>query len=363
MDDTPTTEPDTPGTPDEEPQTPHEATEAPETTPDETVEQADEDMDGASQSPDVEDDDDDVDAREADADADDADDATEDDTDDAPATLDVHAPTGPIAVPDEQGELKPLAPIRLVEAALFTAGRPVAVSELMEATGLGKREVDRAVKSLAMEYADLEDKSALEVAMAGDKWAMQLKTKYVAHAQKLANMEIPKKVLKTLALIAFHQPLMQSDLVDMVGSKTYDHVRELHECGLIKLKKEGLSKRIVTSPAFPEYFGIPATDTEQIRTYLANKVGLQLRARTGEAPLSQYGGDEAAAPSEAEAAEGPAADEDPEEAETVTADAADTADETDEAEAPETAEEPEPESVDEEDPRLGDVDLVASETA
>ncbi|MBW3583047.1 MAG: SMC-Scp complex subunit ScpB [Euryarchaeota archaeon] len=181
-------------------------------------------------------------------------------------------------------------PVRLVEAALFTAGRPVGIDELIDATGLDGKEVKRAVKALEMEYAERDDACALEVGQAGDKWAMQLKTRYVAHARKLASMEIPKKVLKTLALIAFHQPVLQSEIVDMVGSKAYDHIREIHEAGLVRLKPDGLSKRLTTSPLFPEYFGIPATDTDKIRTYLATKVGLELKkTRDGETVLGDYG--------------------------------------------------------------------------
>lgn len=185
-------------------------------------------------------------------------------------------------------EPETLSPIRLVEAALFTAGRPVALDELEAATGLDVKSIKTAVKGLVMEYDDRGEGTSLEVRQAGDKWAMQLKAVYVQHARTLAEMEIPKKLLKTLALIAFHQPLMQSDLVDMIGTKTYDHVHELVEFGLIKTRPDGVSKRLTTSPAFPEYFGIPATDTQQIRTYLAEKVGLTLKGPAGETPLGEF---------------------------------------------------------------------------
>ncbi len=217
-------------------------------------------------------------------------DAAETDGDFEPSPIRPPA-AGPITLATE-ADGAPIEPVRLVEAALFTAGRPVSLSEICEATGLERRKADRAMKALAMEYEDRGDDCAIEVAMAGDKWAMQLKTRFVVHTQKLADMEIPKKTLKTLALIAFHQPVLQSDVVDMVGSKTYDHVRELHEHGLIRLKPEGLSKRIVTSPDFPEYFGIPATDTEKIRTYLAAKVGLTLTTKKGDKRLGEYEGKE-----------------------------------------------------------------------
>lgn len=199
----------------------------------------------------------------------------------------------PVDVQKKAERLAELDPPRLVEAALFTAGRPVSVEELSEATGLSISVVKQAARSLEQQYEEMGDHTALEVGMAGAKWAMQLKTVYVEHAQSLAAMEIPKKTLKTLALIAFHQPLLQSDLVDMIGSKTYDHVRELMETGLVKSRPEGLSRRLTTSPEFPEYFGIPATDTAEIRTFLAKKVGLTPAVLRGETDLEAFSGEPA----------------------------------------------------------------------
>ncbi|HVL87314.1 MAG TPA: SMC-Scp complex subunit ScpB [Candidatus Thermoplasmatota archaeon] len=161
---------------------------------------------------------------------------------------------------------------RVVESALFSAGRPLAVDEISETTGVPKDDVRRALKRLHEEFA--REDTALEVGRAGDKWAMQLKARWAPHAAKLAPMEIPNRVLKTLALIAYHQPLLQSELKDMIGTKVYDHVGELVARGLVLARDQGVSKLLTTSPAFPEYFGIPATDYEQIRTFLAQKVGI-----------------------------------------------------------------------------------------
>ena len=161
---------------------------------------------------------------------------------------------------------------RVVESALFSAGRPLTVDEIVETTGIPKERVRDALNHLHKQFQ--RDDTALEVARAGDKWAMQLKAVYAPHAAKLAPMEIPGKVIKTLALIAYHQPFLQSELKEMIGTKVYDHVGELVERGLVISKDQGVSKLLTTSPAFPEYFGIPATDKETIRTFLAEKVGI-----------------------------------------------------------------------------------------
>ena len=119
---------------------------------------------------------------------------------------------------------------------------------------------------------------------------MILKPEYAEHAAKLAQMEIPLKVLKTAALIAYHQPLKQSQLVMMIGSKAYDHVKELREIGLIKFRRDGPTKLLSTTPRFQDYFAIDAVDRDGIKQWLAKKVGID--PASIEKTLEQYGGEE-----------------------------------------------------------------------
>ena len=167
-----------------------------------------------------------------------------------------------------------LDPILIVEAALFSAGKPISVEELAENTGLDRRKVPKALAELQQRYAAAH--TSLEIGRAGDKWSMQVRTAYAPSTTKLAPMEIPIKLLKTLALIAYHQPILQSDLKEMVGPKVYDHIGELKELGLIKKRAHERSFHILTSDRFPDYFGIPAADREGIKHFLADKVGLKL---------------------------------------------------------------------------------------
>lgn len=165
-----------------------------------------------------------------------------------------------------------MKPMHVVEAALFSAGKPLAVEEIAETTGLGKEAVREGIKDLAAAYESRD--SVLEVGKAGAKWAMQVRSRAAEPASKFAPMEIPAKVLKTLALIAYHQPMKQSELVDMIGTKVYDHVPELLARGLVRAREEGVTKVLSTTALFPEYFGLDAEDTQGVRAALARLVGL-----------------------------------------------------------------------------------------
>jgi segregation and condensation protein B len=165
-----------------------------------------------------------------------------------------------------------MKPMHVVEAALFSAGKPLLVEEIAETTGLKPDVIKDGIKELQKEYEGRD--TVLEVGKAGAKWAMQVRSRAAEPAAKFAPMEIPAKVLKTLALIAYHQPMKQSELVDMIGTKVYDHVPELVSRGLVRAREEGVTKVLTTTAAFPEYFGLDAENAEGVRAALANLVGL-----------------------------------------------------------------------------------------
>ncbi|MCD6447698.1 MAG: SMC-Scp complex subunit ScpB [Thermoplasmata archaeon] len=157
---------------------------------------------------------------------------------------------------------------RIIEAILFAAGRPVTKEEIIKA-GVKKKEFDEAIKELMKEYED----SAIEIISAGEgKFVMQLREKYAHYAAKFAPMELPKSLLKTLAIIAYHQPVKQSELKKIVGSQIYEHVRELKKRGFIKTRKEGRTKIVETSQYFYEYFGFDVKNKEKIKEVLYKKL-------------------------------------------------------------------------------------------
>lgn len=163
---------------------------------------------------------------------------------------------------------------RVVEAALFSAGRPLTIHEIKDATGLSENLIMDSLEKLINEYNERD--TALEVSKAGEKYVMQVKTGFAKHVVSLAPKEIPDKLLKTLALIGYHQPVKQVDIMRMIGVKVYEHVHELSELGLIHAKKDGRTKILTTTHRFPEYFGIDTTDRKKIKEWLAKKAGVKI---------------------------------------------------------------------------------------
>lgn len=162
---------------------------------------------------------------------------------------------------------------RVVESVLFSASKPVSVNEIKEATGLNTNKIKKTLEELIDDYnVKRKDETSMEVIKAGDKYAMQVKKKFTDQSVMIAKPEINSNLLKTLTLIAFHQPLKQSNLRRMIGIKAYEHVDELTKIKLIHTKKHGATEMLTTTRLFPEYFGIDTTKPEEIREFLIKKV-------------------------------------------------------------------------------------------
>lgn len=167
---------------------------------------------------------------------------------------------------------------RLVESVLFSASTPVTINEIKEATGLSRAKVTSALDSLIEEYTVKRKKeTAMEVVKAGDKYTMQVKKQYADQSIMVAQPEIEDHLLKTLALIAFHQPVKQSNLRRMLGTQVYDHVDELVSKKLVHTKPHGSTEMLTTTKRFPEYFGIDTIKPEEIREFLTKKVASTLK--------------------------------------------------------------------------------------
>ena len=183
-------------------------------------------------------------------------------------------------------------PRAIVEAALFSAGKALTPEDLARTTRLEPDVIREHLRALSKEYTKRE--SAIEVAQIGTKWTMQIRSDYSERARAFAPPEIDRDLLKTAALIAYHQPLLQSDLFDMIGSKVYEHTKGLEDLGLINRKPSGRSLALTTTRYFAEFFGLKSTDREGIRRLMAEKAGVPYKERseatqTEDAPESTPG--------------------------------------------------------------------------
>lgn len=159
------------------------------------------------------------------------------------------------------------------EAVLFAAGKPLSVKELTDALGLADyRPVQKAVRTLEQTYEHRQ--SALEVRRVGDRYALQLKEAYVSTVHSVTPVEMAPRTLKALTLVAYHQPILQSHLVRMIGDVAYEEVQHLRGLGLVRTEPKASTLELTTTRRFAEYFGIASTRPDEIRKFLEQRLGV-----------------------------------------------------------------------------------------
>ena len=159
----------------------------------------------------------------------------------------------------------------LLEATLFGAGRSMSVTELCDSLGYDEDEMLDSLYSLRSTLKRRRG-GALQIAEVGDRWAIEVKPDIAEHLPKEAKTELPKKLLKAASLIAYHQPMSQSRLVELLGQKAYDYVRELAQYGMIDRRKDGNTRRLTTTRRFSEAFGCPYTDRKKVKAWFREQV-------------------------------------------------------------------------------------------
>jgi segregation and condensation protein B len=155
-----------------------------------------------------------------------------------------------------------------VEAVLFAASQPLRASDISDMCGLGPDAVRKELRRLEKDYD--ERGSAIAMVKVGQRYSLQLRPEYNHYALPFAEQEISAEVLKTAAIIAYNQPIMQSDLAKMLGSGVYERVKELRQMGLVTGKHVGQSWLLSTTREFSEKFGL-GTKKEEIKEWMESK--------------------------------------------------------------------------------------------
>ncbi len=159
-----------------------------------------------------------------------------------------------------------------LEAALYSAGRPLKIEELIRASGTESRTKTTELLNNIMKKSKNAFKAIEVVTLPDGSYVFQLKPEYSSTIRKYASKPIlPKATLKTLSYIAYMQPISSKQLVETRGSGVYAHLKELRQLDFISAQNVGRLKIFTTTEKFQKYFGIQG-DTEALKQRLFSKV-------------------------------------------------------------------------------------------
>jgi segregation and condensation protein B len=175
-----------------------------------------------------------------------------------------------------------------IEAALYSAGRPLSLDELIRASGTNSKEKTHRVVNDLAKKANSTFK-AIEIAQLEDgTFVFQLRPQYTPLVRKFAQHPLlPPGALKTLSYIAYEQPVTSKRLVQIRGSQVYSHIKLLEQLQFIEHENLGRLKVYRITPKFQNYFGI--TDLNSVRSRLVNSANNSSTSATSNAAAGSAG--------------------------------------------------------------------------
>jgi len=174
--------------------------------------------------------------------------------------------------------------LALLEAALYVAGRPLDLKTLGSVLKTrSKRKVQKLARTLIEEYKGRN--TALEILELEDgRFVMQLKAEYTPMVRRISTRPLlPTGPLKTLSYIAYRQPVLQKQVIEVRGSHAYRHIKQLVDAGLITRERVGRNIVLKTTPYFADYFGLShdiKTMKKQLKS-LFESFGMEKNERKG----------------------------------------------------------------------------------
>ena len=158
-----------------------------------------------------------------------------------------------------------------LESALYSAGRPLTIEELIKATGTESRQKTIAVLESIIKKMKNMFKAIEIVTLPDGSYVFQLKPEYSSSVRKYASKPLLSRATqKTLSYIALEQPISSKQLLEVRGSGVYGQLKELRQLNFIEHQSVGRLRIYSTTEKFQKYFGIEG-DVDILKQKLFNR--------------------------------------------------------------------------------------------
>jgi segregation and condensation protein B len=143
----------------------------------------------------------------------------------------------------------------LIEAALYMSNEPISVEQMSKMFKAEPENVKEAVLEIKKDMESSEH--GVYVLETTQGFQIRVKPRFAPSVRKLTPYkDLGRGLLRVLALVAYKQPITQSEIVKVIGNRTYEYVKVLTEKGLIKAIKQSRTKALVPTKEFANYFGL-----------------------------------------------------------------------------------------------------------
>ena len=164
--------------------------------------------------------------------------------------------------------------LSLIEAILFTASRDVTIEEIASTLGIPEKDrVKRLLAQLTQLYKSRQAGLIIRETLAGT-FVMSPKSELMPRISGFMRDDLlDPSELRTLAIIAFKQPITRTQL-RKERSNSSKHVPKLLNLGFITIERSNKGDVFCTTPKFADYFGL-SPDASDIKEILGAFVEIQ----------------------------------------------------------------------------------------
>lgn len=132
------------------------------------------------------------------------------------------------------------------------AGKRLTLDEISKILNVSRSELLTAIDELQDKY---RGPIHIHLDTTADTVLMTVESKYLEDLWMLGKGELSSAELRTLATIAYYEPIRQSEIVRARGNRAYEHIKQLSDMGLILPIPQGNTKLLRLTRKFYDYFG------------------------------------------------------------------------------------------------------------
>ncbi|MFQ6010012.1 MAG: SMC-Scp complex subunit ScpB [Candidatus Aenigmatarchaeota archaeon] len=147
----------------------------------------------------------------------------------------------------------------MLEATLFMSNKPLTLKQISKILRIDE---ERAAELINQYKKELDsEEHGIRLIETAEGFQIRVKPDYAPTVRPLTPyQDLSRGLLRVLALVAYKQPITQSEIVKVIGNRTYEYVKQLVAKGLIKTEKFGRTKKLIATKEFAEYFGLESPE-------------------------------------------------------------------------------------------------------
>jgi segregation and condensation protein B len=156
---------------------------------------------------------------------------------------------------------------RLLEAALFMSSEPLDLGKISRIAGVSSLGY---LRGTLLELRDEYAGRGFHLVESAEGWSFQVDRRFLDKVASLTPYsDLPEGAKRTLALVAYKEPVTQSEVIRVQGNKSYAYIKGLVSKGLVKSEKQGRTRLLSLTKEFERYFG---EEKERVREQLIEKL-------------------------------------------------------------------------------------------